>query len=104
MYDKKAWGRDTIAATKGTMTLVIGGLKKTTNVVEKLSGTTMTLTRKGTSDKITIKGWNAATHNILYNVAASKLKEFNTYLNAASPTEAQKKAAQNSVFKAAKLA
>ncbi len=104
VYDAKSWGKDTIAKTKGTMTLVLAGLKKT-DVSLKKSGSTMTITNEvDKASSITIKGWNAATHNILYNVAASKLKAFNTYLNAASPTEAQKKAAQNSVFKAAKLA
>ena len=100
-----AWGKDTIAATKGTMTLVLGGLtaKKVTRSLNKDTGV-MTITKKvDTSQKITVKGWNAATHNIVY-ATATALKPFTTYLNAASPTDAQKQAAQNSVFKAAKLA
>ena len=100
-----AWGKDTIAATKGTMTLVLGGLtaKKVTRSLNKDTGV-MTITKKAdTSQKITVKGWSAATHSIVYATAA-ELKPFATYINAASPTDAQKQAAQNSVFKAAKLA
>ncbi len=103
MYDKTAWGKDTIAATAGTMTLVLQDIKKS-QVSQKLSGSTMTIKRKGTSQQITVQGWSAQTHNIVYNVAAADLKAFTEYRNAASPTEAQKQAAQNSVFKAAKLA
>jgi autotransporter passenger strand-loop-strand repeat protein/VCBS repeat-containing protein len=104
VYDKNAWGKDTIAKTKGTMTLVLQGLKKSA-VTTKLSGTTMTIAKKADkAQKITIKGWSADTHNIVYNVAAADLKAFTNYRAAASPTEAQKQAAQNSVFKAAKLA
>ena len=95
--------QDTIAATTGTMTLVLQDIKKS-QVTQKLSNGTMTITRKGTSQQITVQGWSAETHNIVYNVAAADLKAFTEYRTAASPTEAQAKAAQDSVFKAAKLA
>ncbi len=56
-----------------------------------------------TSQKIIVKGWNAATHSIKYGTA-TQMKAFTTYVNAASPTAAQKTAAQNAVWKVAKLA
>ncbi len=103
MYDKTAWGKDTIAATKGTMTLVLSGLKST-DIKWKDSGTTRTIWKTAaTSQKIIVKGWNAATHSIKYGTA-TQMKAFTTYVNAASPTAAQKTAAQNAVWKVAKLA
>ena len=51
----------------------------------------MAIKRKGTT-QLTVKGWSAATHSIVYATAA-ELKPFATYINAASPTDAQKQAA-----------
>ncbi len=100
VYNKTAWGKDTIAATKGTMTLVLGGIKKS-NVTLKLKGDTMVVTRKGVQGQsITIKGWSADTHKIVYN---KKLTAFTKYLNATSPTAKMKQAAQNEVWKHAGL-
>ncbi len=103
VYDKTAWGKDTIAATKGTMTLVLQDIKKT-QVTTKLSKGTMVIKRKGTSQSITVKGWSADTHNIVYNVAAADLKAFTNYRNAASPTATQEKNARNAVWQKAGLA
>ncbi len=80
-----------------------GNILKRSRENETSDGT-LTIRRKGTAQQITVKGWSAETHNIVYNVAAADLKAFTEYRNAAAPTEAQAKAAQNSVFKAAKLA
>ena len=104
VYDTNAWGKDTIYKTKGTMTLVLAGVAEG-DVQTKLSTKgVMTITRTGTSDKITVKGWSENTHSIIYNATEEQMQGFNEYLAAASPTDAQKEAAQNSVFKAAKLA
>ena len=85
------------------MTPELQDIKKS-QVSQKLSNGTMTITRKCTSQQITGQGWSAETHSIVYNVATADLKAFTAYRTAASPTESQAKAAQNSVFKAAKLA
>ncbi len=75
---------------------------KASDVTAKLSGTTMTIAKASdTTQKITVQGWSADTHSIVYGGA---LTAFNAYLNAASPTTAQTTAAQNEVFKAAGLA
>ena len=107
LYDKNAWGKDTINKTSGTMTLLVAGLRKGTDVIENLSGTTMTLTRKGSSDKVTIKGWSADTHSILYINKAKALKKVDSFINSVARdgiTDAQREKAENAVFKAAKLA
>ena len=98
------WGQDTIAKTNGTMTLVLQGIKKSA-VTTSLSGTTMTITRNSdAAQKITVNGWSADTHRIVYNATATEMKAFTTYVNAASPTDAQKQAAQNAVWQKAGLA
>ena len=89
VYDKKAWGRDVIGETSGTMTLVLAGLKKSA-VKTKLTGTNMTITKKSDAgQKIVVKGWSAETHRIVYNATAAEMKAFTAYLIAASPTDAQ---------------
>ena len=100
VYDTAGWGQDTIKATGGTMTLLFAGFADS-DVTKKKSGTSLVLTRKGTSQKVTVEGWNDATHNIVY---ADTLAEFNKYLNAASPTTAQTTSARNEVWKKAGLA
>ncbi len=100
VYDSTAWGKDTIKATSGTMTIVLAGIAKS-KVTETTSGTTKTFTLTGTSQKITVQGWNAATHKILYN---QTLSSFNTYVKAASPTTAQTTKARSEVWQKAGLA
>ena len=85
------------------MTPELQDIKKS-QVSQKLSNGTMTITRKCTSQQITGQGWSAETHSIVYNVATADLKAFTAYRTVASPTESQAKAAQDSVFRAAKLA
>ncbi len=103
VYDKKDWGEDVIKQTKGTMTLVFAGVKKG-QITKTLSGSTMTITRNSDPrQKITIKGWNDLTHDIVFT-SAGALKAFNTYVNMASLQDDQRQAAQDCVFKAAKLA
>ena len=95
VYDTKSWGKDTIKATSGTMTILFNGISSS-QVTSSLSGTTMTISRKGVSGQsITVQGWNASTHNIVYG---GTLSAFNTYVNAASPTAAQQTAARNEVW------
>ena len=101
VYDTTAWGKDVIAKTGGTMTLLFNGLKSA-DIKKSLSGNTMTITRKSnTNQKITVQGWSNATHNIVF---ASGMTAFNKYLKAASPTAAQATAARNEAFKKAGLA
>ena len=101
VYDTKNWGKDTIYKTNGTMTILFNGIKNT-QVTSSLNGTTMTITRKGVSNQsITIQGWNAATHNIVFG---GTLSHFNKYVAAAKPTTAQTNNARNEVFKKASLA
>ena len=101
MYDKTAWGKDTIAKTSGTMTLLFKDLKAS-DIVKKISGTTMTITKNGdASQKITVKGWSDTTHNIVF---ASGMKAFNTYIGKAEPTATEVTAARNEAFKKAGLA
>ena len=100
VYDTTAWGQDVIAKTNGTMTLLFKGLNAN-NIVKRLSGNTMTITRKGTAQKITVQGWSNATHNIVY---ASGMTAFNTYVGKAAPTAAQTNNARTEVFKIAGLA
>ncbi len=100
VYDKNNWGHDTICKGKGLMTLVLAGVKrsavKTKQDYEK--GTMTIWKKKDASQKITIKGWSESTHAIVYG---AKLTAFNKYLKAAAPTEKQKTAAQNELYKIA---
>ncbi len=101
VYDKTSWGKDTIAKTNGTMTLLFKDLKSN-DIVKKLSGTTMTITRKGDKNqKITINGWSNSTHNVVFG---SGMTKFTNYLKAASPTDTQHNSARNEVWKKAGLA
>ena len=101
VYDKTAWGKDKIVKTGGTMTLLFKDLKKA-DVVQKLKGTTMTLTRKGVKDQsVTVQGWNAGTHNVVFG---GTMKAFAKWLKASKPTVAQTTAARNEAWKKAKLA
>ncbi|MBQ9405630.1 MAG: hypothetical protein IJU37_02705 [Desulfovibrio sp.] len=101
VYDKTAWGKDTIAKTSGTMTLLFKDMKAA-DIVQKLSGSTMTITRKSNaSQKITVQGWSKDTHSIVYG---SDMKAFNTYIAKASPTATQVTNARNEAFKKAGLA
>jgi len=101
VYNKTNWGKDTIKATNGTMTLLFAGIKAS-DITQVKSGTSLVITRNSdTSQKVTVQGWNAATHNIVY---ANTLTEFNKYVKAASPTMAQTTAARNEVWQKAGLA
>ena len=101
VYDKTAWGRDTIASTKGTMTLLFKDLKAA-DIVQKLKGTTMTFTRKtDRSQTITVQGWKSATHNVVFGGAMSA---FDKWLKASKPGTAMATAARNDALKKAGLA
>jgi hypothetical protein len=101
VYGKTAWGKDTIVKTDGTMTLLFKDLKKT-DVVQKLKGTTMTLTRKSDKNQsVTIHGWNSATHNVVFG---GTMNAFAKWLKASKPTAAQTTAARNEAWKKAGLA
>ena len=101
VYDKKAWGKDKIVKTGGTMTLLFKNLSKK-DIVQKLKGKTMTITRKGSSNQsIIIQGWNKDTHNVVFG---ETMNAFNKWLKASKPTVAQTTAARNEIWKKAKLA
>ncbi len=100
VYDKTKWGKDKILKTGGTMTILFKDLKKT-DVVQKLKGTTMTLTRKGDkSQSVTVEGWDKATHNVVFG---DTMSAFGKWLTAAKPSTVQTKA-RNEVWKKAGLA
>ncbi|MBR5051138.1 MAG: hypothetical protein IKX75_07400 [Desulfovibrio sp.] len=66
VWGAEDWGRDTVAETSGTMCIVFSGLQAS-EVKTKLSGSTMTFTKKAdASQKITVAGWNAETHSVVY--------------------------------------
>ncbi|MBR5734248.1 MAG: hypothetical protein IKX79_01735, partial [Desulfovibrionaceae bacterium] len=101
VYAKSSWGQDVIKATDGTMTLLFAGMKAS-DITQKKSGTSLVITRKSDSgQKITVQGWNDATHNIVFTDA---LTQFTKYVNAASPTTAQTNAARSEVWAKAGLA
>ncbi len=101
VYDKTAWGKDKIVKTGGTMTILFKDLKKA-DVVQKLKGTTMTLTRKGDkSQSITVQGWNKATHNVVFG---GTMNSFAKWLKASKPTAKVTTATRNEAWKKAKLA
>ncbi len=101
IFDTTAWGKNTIAKTSGTMTLLFKDLKES-DIVKTSSGSDMIITKaKDAKQSVTIKGWSDTTHNIVFG---SKMTAFNTYLNTASPTDKQITAARNEAFKKAGLA
>ena len=101
VYDKTAWGKDTIAKTSGTMTLLFKDLTSK-DIKKSLSGTTMTIIKANDAkQKITVKGWSDDTHYIVFG---SKMTAFDKYIKATSPTTAQTTAARNEAFKKAGLA
>jgi autotransporter passenger strand-loop-strand repeat protein len=101
VYDKTAWGKDVIASTKGRMTLLFKDLKAG-DIVKKLNGSTMTITRNGDSaQSITVKGWSSAKHKIVFG---SGMTAFNTFLKAGTVTTAVGKGARNEAWKKAGLA
>ncbi|MBQ7606863.1 MAG: hypothetical protein IJU76_02650 [Desulfovibrionaceae bacterium] len=103
VYDTTDWGEDTIAKTSGTITLLFKDLAAK-DITQKLNAEkgVMTITRADDAEqKITISGWNDDTHNIVFG---GTMKDFTTYLKAASPTSQQKAAARKDVWKKAGLA
>jgi autotransporter passenger strand-loop-strand repeat protein len=95
VYDTKNWGEDTISATPGTMSILFKGLSESDVTIRHLGGTTLIMRKSDGSQNIAIEGWNDATHNIVFG---GTLSAFDTYLNAASPTQAQQDAARNEVW------
>ena len=101
VYNTTAWGQDEISATSGTMTLLFGKLTAS-DITKVKNGTDMVITRKSdSSQKVTVHGWNDATHNIVFT---DTLTDFTKYLNAASPTAEQVTAARTEVWAKAGLA
>ena len=101
VYDAKAWGKDTIKATKGTLTLLFKDLTSK-DIKKSLSNDTMTITKKSDSkQKITVKNWSDDTHSIVFG---SKMTAFDKYIKAASPSTTLTNNARNEAFKKAGLA
>lgn len=95
-YDAKKWGKDTIAATNGSMTIYMAGLDAGFLTTTK-KGKDLVITRKGiASDSITIKNYNENTHNIIYG---GTVGEYSKYLNSAKPTAAVQTAARDALWK-----
>ncbi|MBO4295295.1 MAG: hypothetical protein J5863_00845 [Desulfovibrio sp.] len=103
VWGTEDWGRDTVAATSGTMCLVFSGLKSS-DVTSRLSGSTMTFAKAtDASQKITVSGWAAETHSVVF-ASAGAMEAFGVWASAATPTLAQAKEARAEVWKAAGLA
>ncbi|MCR5257812.1 MAG: hypothetical protein K6E40_06605 [Desulfovibrio sp.] len=103
VWGAEDWGRDTVAATSGTMCIVFSGLASS-DVTTKLSGTTMTFAKKAdASQKITVSGWAAETHSVVF-ASVGAMAAFGAWASAASPTLAQAKAARQDVWRVAGLA
>ncbi|MBO4318579.1 MAG: hypothetical protein J5855_09965 [Mailhella sp.] len=69
-----------------------------------MKGSDITISRNDTAEKITVNGWIADTHRIVYNATATEMKAFTTYFMRLHQPTPRRGASQNSVFKAAKLA
>lgn len=97
VYDKNNWGRDTIEqGGNGTMTILFSDIKSS-QITRTLKGKNMVISRKGASGQsITVKNWNAATHNIVFG---GTLGKFSKYAAAAKPSATLQKAARNEVWK-----
>ncbi|MBR3879979.1 MAG: AIDA repeat-containing protein, partial [Mailhella sp.] len=95
VYDTNAWGKDTIAATTGTMSILFNGVSESDVTIRHLGDATFITRKSDGSQNIAVEGWNADTHNIVFG---GTLSAFNTYLNAASPTQTQRDAARNEVW------
>jgi Ca2+-binding RTX toxin-like protein len=101
VYGTGSWGKDVIARTNGTMTILFKDLKAS-QITSSLDGSTMTFTRKGVSGQtVTVNGWNSATHNVVF---ASSMPDFNKWATAATPTATQANAARTQVWQKAGLA
>ncbi len=100
VWGSKDWGRDTVAATSGTMSIVFDGLAEA-DVTSSLAGSVMTFAKASdASQKITVSGWAEETHSIVF---ASGMSAFDVWKSAASPTLAQAKAARTEVWQKAGL-
>ncbi len=101
LWGTEDWGRDTVAATSGTMCLVFSDLKAS-DVTSSLRDTTMTFAKVAdASQKITVSGWAAETHSVVF---APGMSAFAAWASAATPTLAQAKGARADVWRAAGLA
>ncbi|MBQ7607190.1 MAG: AIDA repeat-containing protein [Desulfovibrionaceae bacterium] len=102
VYDSAtAWGKDVIQKTGGTLTLLFNG-QSADDVVTRKRGSTMTITDKDdSSQKITVKGWNDDTHNIVFS---DSLKSIAAFLATDSPSVSQQKKVCSEVWQKAGLA
>ncbi len=101
VYDKTAWGKDKIVKTDGMMTILFKDLKEN-DVVKKIKGTTMTITRKSDkSQSVTVQDWNIGTHSVVFG---GTMKSFNKWLKASQPTAKITSTAQKEVWKKTVLA
>lgn len=95
VYDNRNWGKDTIIATKGTMTVLFGSIKAT-DITQTRKGKDLVITRKADKKQtITIKNWTAATHKVAFG---GTLGQFNKYLAAARPTAVQQNNARKELW------
>lgn len=100
VYGAEKWGKDTIQATNGSMTLLFKDLKSS-DVRQTMSGKDMILSKSGVSgDEIRVKDWNSATHNVVFG---GTMGELSRYAAAVSPSENLASAASNEVWRKAGL-
>ncbi|MBQ7609189.1 MAG: hypothetical protein IJU76_14665 [Desulfovibrionaceae bacterium] len=100
-YDTTKWGKDIIQKTDGTCAILFKDLTSK-DVTEKLSGSTMTITKKSdTKQTITVQGWSDKTHTIVFG---GKLSALDKYINATNPNNGICTSAYNEAFKKVGLA
>lgn len=100
IYDKNNWGKDTIAATNGTVNILMAGLKAS-DITKTMKGKDMVITRKDDArQQVTVRNWSAATHKIVFG---GTLPTLNKYLASAQTNAKQKNLAFSEVWKKAGL-
>ena len=101
MYDRNAWGQDTIKATNGSITLLFRDLTAK-DLKFNLDHGKMLITRQAhISQTITVEGWQNSTHNIVYG---KNLNNFDSYIKVTHPSQAITTSARNEIWGKAKLA
>ncbi|MBQ7586109.1 MAG: hypothetical protein IJU40_07670 [Desulfovibrionaceae bacterium] len=101
IYDRNNWGKDVIAKTSGTFTILFKDLRPRDIQVEFRSNQAIIHQRRDYRQTITVEGWNPATHNIVYG---HHLNTLNQFISAATPSQTVTNKARNEVWKAARLA
>ncbi|MBQ7585963.1 MAG: hypothetical protein IJU40_06935, partial [Desulfovibrionaceae bacterium] len=101
IYDTSNWGKDIVAKTKGTITLLFSGLKAR-DLNLKFKGQDLLITRKDKpKQEILLKSYAKERCSLVYT---NSLQAFSSYLKAASPTESMQEKVKKEVWQKAGLA